>query len=117
MSTIVHACKPLAKLVSYLNGGIVPSAFTLGDLIVVFNGYPPSEEKMVLDHEEVHVRQAQWYEPFWCPIPPLRKYIGWARYWKEYLKEHNKHGYWDNHFEREARILSGQEKIDNIGVV
>lgn len=84
-------------------------AVTLGHLIVFLaireDGMPePIDER----HEMEHVFQTVALEPAWWPRWLGRRAIGVLRFWAAYIPESIRNGYWNNRFERAARVASGQ---------
>ncbi len=109
----VRVCGPAGKaireLIDAINGQAgAPKATTIGDTVFLWTDEEPSAQ--LIRHEAEHIRQAQRLEPAWMKWWPWAKTrAGWARFWLAYGAEHRKHGYWDNRFEREARIAAGEE--------
>lgn len=60
-------------------------------------------------HEFEHVLQAIRRQPHWWPWWLGRRYVGVLIHMAAYALEYLRHGYWNNRFEREARIAAGQE--------
>jgi hypothetical protein len=110
---VVHLCGPAGKyipqLIDLINGAsTAPTATTIGDVVFIYGPTDPSPQ--LLRHEQEHVLQAERMEPTWLPKGwRIRKWWGWQRFWKAYIREHIRHGYWANYYEREARIAAGEE--------
>jgi hypothetical protein len=103
------AAKIIPQLIDRINGPAgEPKAVTVGDTIFVFTSEAPSPQ--LIRHEQEHVAQAERMSPRWLRWWPwLATRMGWARFWVAYGDEHRRVGYWDNKFEHEARVASGEE--------
>lgn len=115
---VVRICGPVAKVVrevaDYLNGpeASVPKAIEGPDVTFLITDEPL--DATLAMHEMQHSRQAERLEPRWIPdVGPLswlRETIGWSRFYAAYAVEYARVGYWDNKYEREARLASGEER-------
>lgn len=112
----VRVCGPVAKVVrevaDYINGdATAPKAISGPGVLFLVTEEPLTIQLM--KHEQQHEQQAHDREPKWIPkwgpLRKLREWMGWSRFYVEYAEEYRLHGYWDNRFEKEARIASGEE--------
>lgn len=116
--TSVRVCGPVAKVVrqvaDVINGPAgPPTAISGPGVLFLITDEPMSAQLM--KHEQQHTAQAESFEPTWIPrwwgLRSVRAAIGWARFYEAYGVEYAKHGYWDNKYEREARIVAGEETL------
>lgn len=73
------------------------SAMTLGHVII---GRDERCLDVCRDHEQAHVRQAEWLGGFFIPVYLMASVVAWAR---------GKHYYLDNWFEKNAREVCGEQ--------
>ena len=77
------------------------SAMTLGHVII---GRDPRCLEACRAHEQVHVRQVEHWGGLFLPAYVVASLWAWSR---------GRHYYWDNWFERDARIRCGDEPPRN----